>query len=259
MAIVDKAVSAAQDVQKAREKGQKTFFEDFEAEKGFRTDFQSIPPLPEWPESKLLAFEKETLGFYVTGHPLAEYESLIRDYTTATTAELPNFNDGEEISLGGIISGARQTVTRKGERMAFFNLEDLEGMVRTIVFPGTFEKFPSLIKSDSLVFVKGRLDLREDRPKLVAGEIIPLPEIEERLAKSVHIELMIKGLDKQTLSDLKDALLAHPGDCSVYLHLVGPDGEVTALANGEIRVEPNKEMVNRVKELLGKGAISFGH
>lgn len=259
MAIVDKAVAAAQDVQKAREKGQKTFFEDFEAEKGFRTDFQNIPPLPEWPESKLLAFEKETLGFYVTGHPLAEYEGLIGTYATATTAELSDFNDGEEISLGGIISGARQTVTRKGDRMAFFNLEDLQGMVRVIVFPGTFEKFSSLVRPDSLVFVRGRLDLREDRPKLAASEIIPLPEVEERLAKAVHIKLMVKGLEKQTLSDLKDALLAHPGDCSVYLHLIGPDEEVTALANGEIRVRPNREMASRVKELLGEESVYFSH
>ncbi|MCD5401556.1 DNA polymerase III subunit alpha, partial [candidate division NPL-UPA2 bacterium] len=251
IASVDKAVAAAQDVQKARERGQKTFFEDFEAEKGFRTDFQSIPPLPEWPESKLLAFEKETLGFYVTGHPLAKYESFIKNYATTTTVELSDFNDGEEVSLGGIISGARQTVTRKGERMAFFNLEDLQGMVGVIVFPGTFEKFSSLIKPDSLVFVRGRVDLRGDRPKLAASEIIPLLEVEERLAKAIHIKLMVEGLEKHTLLDLKDILLAHPGDCSVYLHLIGPGEEATALANGEIRVRPNKGMVSRVKELLG--------
>ncbi|NOX97040.1 MAG: DNA polymerase III subunit alpha [Nitrospirae bacterium] len=257
MAIVDRAVAAAQDVQKARERGQKTFFEDFEDEKGFRTDFQSIPSLPEWPESKLLTFEKETLGFYVTGHPLTEYESLIKRYATVTTDQLGDFNDGEEISLGGIISGARQTVTRKGERMAFFNLEDLQGMVRAIVFPGTFEKFPSLIKSDALVFVKGRVDLREERPKLIVSEIIPLPEVEERLAKAIHIKLMVTGLERQALLDLRDLLLTQQGDCSVYLHLIAPGKEIIALANGQIRVRPDKKMVKKVKELLGEEAVYF--
>ncbi len=259
MAAADKAVSAAQDVQKAREKGQATFFDDFEAEKGFRADFQNIPPLPEWPESKLLAFEKETLGFYVTGHPLAEYESLLGKYATATTAKLGDCSDGEEVSLGGIISGAKQKVTRKGERMALFNLEDLEGLVSAIAFSGTVEKFSSLIKSDSLVFVKGRVDLREERPKLIVSEIIPLPEVEERLARAVHIKLIIKGMEKPALADLKDILLAHPGDCSLYLHLIGAGEEIVALANGQVRVRPNKEMVARVKELLGEDAVYFSH
>ena len=260
MASVDKAVAAAQDVQKAREKGQRTFFEDFEAEKDFRADFQSVPSLPEWPESKLLAFEKETLGFYVTGHPLAEYESLIRSYATVTSVELPGLSDGEEVSLGGIINGAKQTVTRKGERMTFFNLEDLEGTVRVLVFPGrTFEKVSSLIIAGSLVLVRGRVDLREERPKLIASEIIPLPEVEERLAKAIHIKFMIEGLERQALADLKTLLLAYPGGCSVYLHLVGFGEKITALANGAIRVRPNKEMVGRVKELLGEEAIYFSH
>ena len=260
MAIVDKAVAAAQEVQKSREEGQKTFFEDFEAEKGFRADFQSLPSLPEWPESRLLSFEKETLGFYVTGHPLAEYESLLGDYATVTSAQLGDFSEGEEVSLGGIISGIKQIVTKRGGKMASFNLEDLEGSTQVVVFPGkTYEESSSLIKADSLIFVKGRVDQREEKAKLVASEIIPLSEVEERLAKAVHIKLMVKGLERQALMDLREALLAHAGDCSVYLHLIGPDKEVTALANGEFRVRPNEEMVVRVKKLLGEESISLSH
>ncbi|MCD5390570.1 DNA polymerase III subunit alpha [candidate division NPL-UPA2 bacterium] len=176
MAILDNAVAAAQDIQKARQKGQRTFFEDLEGEEDFKRDSLSIPDIPEWPENKLLSFEKGTIGFYVTGHPLAKYENLIRSFATATTAQLGNFPDGEGVTLGGIIGGIRKMMTRKGERMAFFNLEDLEGMVRVTVFPAVFEKFSSLLKDDAAVLVKGRVDLQHERLKITAGEIILLDE-----------------------------------------------------------------------------------
>jgi len=86
-----------------------------------------------------------------------------------------------------------------------------------------------------------------------------LPEIEERLAKAVHIKLMIKSLESQTLLDLRDVLFAYQGNCSVYLHLIGPGKEIVALANGQIRVRPDKEMVRKVKELLGEESVSFSH
>ncbi|MCK4262122.1 DNA polymerase III subunit alpha, partial [bacterium] len=255
MAISDNAVAAAQDIQKARERGQKTFFEDFEAGEDFRTGSQSVPDIPEWPENKLLAFEKGTIGFYVTGHPLAKYENLIRSFTTATTAQLTSFSDGEGVTLGGIIGGIRKMMTRKGERMAFFNLEDLEGMVRVTVFSTIFEKFSALLRHDSAVLVKGRVDLREERPKITANEIIPLDEAQERLAKSVHIKLITTGLEKETLSNLREILLSHSGGCPVYLHFITGEEEAVISVNGQLRVSPKADLVREVKELVGEESI----
>ena len=255
MAISDNAVAAAQDIQKARERGQKTFFEDFEVGEDFRTGSQSVPDIPEWPENKLLAFEKGTIGFYVTGHPLAKYENLIRSFTTATTAQLTSFSDGEGVTLGGIIGGIRKMMTRKGERMAFFNLEDLEGMVRVTVFSTIFEKFSALLRHDSAVLVKGRVDLREERPKITANEIIPLDEAQERLAKSVHIKLITTGLEKETLSNLREILLSHSGGCPVYLHFITGEEEAVISVNGQLRVSPKADLVKQVKELVGEESI----
>ena len=257
MAISDNAVAGAQDVQRARERGQKTFFEDFEAEKDFNLNSRAVPDMPEWPENKLLSFEKDTIGFYVTGHPLAKYENLIRSFATATTAQLGNFPDGEGVTLGGIIGGIRKMMTRKGERMAFFNLEDLEGMVRVTVFPTIFEKLNALLRHDSAVLVKGRVDLREERPKLTANEIIPLAEAEERLAKSVHIKLITTGLEKETLSNLRKILVSHSGGCPVYLHFITGEKEVVISANGQLGVRPRTELVEQVKELVGEESIYF--
>ena len=249
-AVVDDAVGIGQRVQKDRVSGQISLF-------GSRSEFRDYPEIPEWPEGTLLSFEKEVLGFYVSGHPLARYEELIKSYSTASTVGLNELQAEAGVGMAGIVAGVRRITTRKGGRMAYVQLEDLEGRSEVIFFPECFEKYAVLLKQDAVIYVKGIVDFRQESPKVVAKEVLPLDDVEKHLAKSAHIKLIAAGLGEDIMLSLKKVLLEYPGGCSVYFHLGYPDREVILGGNAGLMVEPGQKLVKEVEELAGDGSISF--
>jgi len=248
-ASLGQAIALAQDEQRAREKGQMAFFS---AEEG--TTGEAFPEIPEWSEGKLLSMEKEVLGFYVTSHPLAKYDSLIKRYTTMTGS---NHANGREVIIGGIIVNLKKVTTKKNGQMSIFNLESTNGTVRVVVFPLVFERFSSLIMSDEMVFVKGKIDAREEQPQINADEIIPISIADERLARSAHVRLY-EGIssERALLEALKEILLLHSGDCPVYLHLITEDKKEVVFLTA-MRCKPTHELMSEVEKLIGKEALTF--
>jgi len=259
LASLDQAMEVAGGIQKDRMKGQLSFFDAFEDQKAFKDTFQEVPDIPEWPENQLLSYEKQMLGFYITKHPLARYEKLLRNYATCTTAELMNFHDGDEISLGGIINKVRFTMTKKtGEKMAIMKLEDLKGIIEVLVFPSAFQKVGGLIRDDAIIFVKGRISLREQDPKLIADDIIPLDEVKRRFTRSVSISLLSAGLEKHTLDSIKDILAGNRGSVPVTVTIVTPDErKVDIQASDDLRVQPSDNLIKELEDLLGEGAVTL--
>jgi DNA polymerase-3 subunit alpha len=258
-AMIDKALEAAGGIQKDRMNGQLSFFDKFEDESNFRKTFQDTPNIPEWPENQLLAYEKELLGFYITKHPLARFEKLLATYSTSATTELRGLRDGDEVLIGGIISKAKFTTTRRtNEKMAIVTLEDLSGTVEALVFPSTFAKSGGLIKQDAIVFVKGRLNLREEEPKIVANEIVSLDFVRAKYTRAVSIELVMAGLEKAVLENLKKILSRYPGRVPVYLEFKKPDGKKVMLSLGQtFYVEPHDGLVKDIEKLLGRDVVTF--
>ncbi|MCK4400992.1 DNA polymerase III subunit alpha [bacterium] len=259
MHTLDHAIKVGQQIQKDTQRGQTLFFDVFESQKEFREDVHKFADVEEWSESKLLAYEKEVLGFYVSGHPLAKHENTIKSFTTASDVLISKHQDGEEIYIGGIINIVKKLLTRKDKkRMCAFTLEDMQGTIEVLVYPPVFEKFYNLIEIDKLLLVKGRLDLRDDQPKIIASDIIPLSEAEEKLTKAIHLKLISTGLDEQTLQKLKDLLAQYPGKSIVYLHVLIPQsGEVTMLADPKIHVSPKKDLLVKLRRLIGQEAVSL--
>lgn len=259
MAALDQAMEVAGGIQKDRLKGQLSFFDSFEDQKAFKDSFQNMPNIPEWPENQLLSYEKQMLGFYITKHPLTRYEKLLKNYATCSTMELMNFHDGDEILLGGIINKVKFTITKKtGEKMAIIKLEDLKGLVEVLVFPNIFQKVGSLIKDDAIVFVKGRTSLREQDPKLIADDIVPLEEVKKRYTKSISINIASTGLEKNTLDAIKRILSNYRGSTPVFLSIVTPDEKVVDIqASDDFYVKPDDNMLKELEGLLGEDAISL--
>jgi DNA polymerase-3 subunit alpha len=250
-AVADDAIAVGQRLQKDRLSGQFSLF-------GTGSDFREYPDVPEWHEGKLLSFEKDVLGFYISGHPLARYEKLIKTYSTVSTGGLHELEDGADVGIAGIVTRLRRIATKKGNRMAYVQLEDMEGSIEVIFFPRCLEEYATLLKQDALIYVKGRIDLRQDVPKVVVKEVIPLNEAERHLAKSAHIKLITAGLEEKALLSLKKVLLSYPGNCSVYFHLKGSLSRRIILGgNSELTVEPGTELMKKVEELAGEGNISF--
>ncbi|MEA3560629.1 MAG: DNA polymerase III subunit alpha, partial [Candidatus Omnitrophota bacterium] len=173
MSILDKALEVGGSLQKDRLNGQLSFFDAFEDQKTFRDDFQEIPDISEWSESQLLVFEREMLGFYITGHPLTKYEKFLEDYSTNSTIDLIHYGDQAEVTIGGIIDRVKEITTKRGEKMAFMAIEDLKGVAEGIVFPEAFKRLSKYINKDSLVFLNGKVSLRDEEPKIMVDEIVP--------------------------------------------------------------------------------------
>jgi len=259
MAVLDKALDIAGGVQKDKLNGQHSFFDTFDMQESFKKTFQEVPDIPEWPENQLLGQEKEMLGFYITKHPLTSFEKLLKSYSSSPIANLRMLRDGEEVLLGGIISKAKFTITRRTkEKMAIINLEDLTGTVETLVFPRVFEKFSNLIKVDQMVFIKGKLSLREDEPKLLPDEVIPLEGVTTKFTKAILINLATPGLDKPLLGNLKNILSRHRGKVPVFLSFENPNGKTVNVSAGRgYTVKLGDHFFEEVESLCGNGSVRF--
>ncbi len=118
--------------------------------------------LDEWPENILLSFEKEALGFYITGHPLARHAEAIRRFATCDSAGLSDRTDKEEVKICGIVAGLKETITKKGDRMAFVTLEDLSGFVEVVIFSDIYLTAAELLKGEEPILVTGILEVGEE-------------------------------------------------------------------------------------------------
>ena len=181
-AAIDRAMEAGQKDQRDREQGQSSLFGGMD-EGPQAAPAERIRDVPDWGEGERLAFEKESLGFFITGHPLERFRSELAQWATATTGRLMELADGREVSVGGIVTGLRPIKTRKGERMASFVLEDLEGGVEALVFPETYKKVGERLADDEVVLVKGKAEvLDEGKARLLVSDVLPLDQA--RLAEA---------------------------------------------------------------------------
>ncbi|HEX6738007.1 MAG TPA: OB-fold nucleic acid binding domain-containing protein, partial [Vicinamibacteria bacterium] len=217
-----------------------------------------VREVPEWGEGERLAYEKESLGFFITGHPLERYRAKLEQLATATTGRLTDFAD-REASVGGIITALRLIKTRKGDRMATFVLEDLEGGVEVLIFPETYKKVAARLAEDQVVVVKGKAEVQEEgKARLLASEVLPLDQAELAEARYVTIRVPLTGWDKDKGERLRDILSAHRGDCPVTLELTRPGAYAVAVApSAYYRVRPDTALRDAVEGLLGPGSLQL--
>ncbi|MBI1976846.1 MAG: DNA polymerase III subunit alpha, partial [Candidatus Omnitrophica bacterium] len=253
LAILDRVLEAAAGIQSDRSKGQFSFFDQLGAEHSFKKELCQNADIPEWPRHQLLAFEKELLGYYVTGHPLSQFEREIRYFSKATTRTLQQHADGEEIAIAGIIQKLKQTMTKRtNERMAILQLEDLEGSVEVLVFPSTFKEVYSYLIPSQAVLVKGRISLREEEAKIIASEIIQLETVKSKYTQAIHLHLRKEENQGKQLRELQEALSRYPGTIPVYLHLHLQDGRKVQLqVNADLATVPTDELMQEIEALVG--------
>lgn len=257
VAVLDHALEAAGGIQKDRFLGQYSFLDKFEGQEGFKNTFQGIPNIKEWPENQLLSFEKEMLGFYITGHPLARFEKTLRMYESTSTVMLGKLKDGDEVSVGGVITKLKHTVTKRlSEKMAIVSIEDLDGDVEVLVFPSTYKTCYQHLKKEAIVFLKGRVNLREEIPKIVANEIIPIDEVRQKYTKSLTVNLFSAGLEDANLENLKLILKRHSGEIPVYLNINSANSKkVKILVDKDFYVKATDEFFAEIENALGENSL----
>jgi len=254
---IDRAMEAGQKRQRDREQGQSSLFGMMAPEGEAEEVVDRVPDAPEWPEAERLAFEKESLGFFITGHPLERFRAELEQWADATTATLGEVEPRSEVAVGGIVTGLRLLKTRKGDRMATFVLEDLEGSVETLIFPETYKKTAGRLADDQVVLVKGKAEVPDDgRARLLATDVLPLEQAKMEDARFVTIRVPAMGWDRSKGERLRDILGSHRGDCPVTLEIVRPGAYSVALAPSALyRVRPGSGLRDQVEELLGPGTL----
>ncbi|OQA57718.1 MAG: DNA polymerase III subunit alpha [Candidatus Omnitrophica bacterium ADurb.Bin277] len=258
MAVLDGALEMGSSLQKDRNRGQMSFFESDGTRDAFHDESGTIPDIPEWPENQCLAYERELIGFYVSSHPLSKHTKILKNYASATSATLPEFSHQAEATMGGIIDQLKEILTKKGDKMAFLTLQDLSGSCEVVVFPSVYKEVVSLMQKDQLVFVRGKVDARDDNPKILADEIVPLDEVPKRFTRMVAINLKTAGLSPDTLKDIRKILLRHKGSVPVYISLSDPKGRRTILDSGDnLKVETSDALFEELEQLLGENSVKI--
>jgi DNA polymerase-3 subunit alpha len=219
----------------------------------------ALPTVHEWKESQLLAYEKESVGFYISGHPLAAFEADIKRYATATTETLENIADGKEVTICGVIAGLKPKITKKNEKMAILNLEDLTGTVEVIVFPDLYKTAQHILMTDTPIIVAGQLDKSEQGSKIKALRLHLLAEVKKKGTTRMDIKLNATGLTQEDLLKVKDILLRYQGTIPVYLRIQNATRKESLISVGKnIRVNPSDQLISDIESVLGAGVVSLG-
>ena len=279
MAALDGAVEYGNRHQRDRDKGQTQLFGGGDEDGGARAG-APLPVAAPWAEAQQLAFEKEALGLYLSGHPIDRHKADLAAYGAKSLEELlaspeepaPADEDdavmnggrapgrvSEDVSVGGIVASIRPLKTRKGDRMCAFVLDDPYGTVEVVVFPDAFSKAAALIQADALVLVKGRFERDEDSTRLLASEILPIEKVREQLAREVVVAIDGARHDRRTVEAVSDVLGRHKGDRRVAFVVTTrtePPLRVRVDAAGQVRVRPTEQLVADLERICGPGSVT---
>ncbi len=235
-----------------RDMGIMTLFGDAD-DAGGTGDFERTPiPDIEFGKHDRLAFEKEMLGLYVSDHPLLGAEAVLARRTDAAIEDLGEIEDGALKQVGGVVTGLQRKWTRKGDLMAVFTLEDLRSAVEVMVFPRTMTDHGHKLADDAVVVVRGRVDRRDDAPKLIAQTIDVVDVGEGGTAEPLRLRVPSQLLSAGTVDRLKQILAEHPGGAPVLLHL--GERQIVRLPE-QWNVDTSNGLLGELRVVLGAGAI----
>jgi DNA polymerase III subunit alpha len=250
---VDRAMDWGQKKQREREIGQGGLFGMM---MGGNNEEGQLDPAEAWPEGLKLKHEKETLGFYITGHPLRKYADEVKTYSNATTATLSEKTSGFDVAIGGIVSAIRHMRTKKGDPMGIIQLEDWDGIVEVLVFPETYAKTQRLLDSDAPIFVKGKLDNDESSVKILASDIYSMDRIKEILSRTVTIHIDMAVAPSDIAERLQPVIDEKRGPAEIIFELEFP-GRYTAFVrpNSYVKISPDREFVEAVERICGMNTV----
>ncbi|MDQ1626014.1 MAG: polymerase subunit alpha, partial [Actinomycetota bacterium] len=252
------AIDAVMDTKRAQAVGQYDLFGGGDDDGGTPFGLDVAIPLGEWDKTALLAYEREMLGLYVSDHPLFGVEHVLAAAADCSIAVLTGSEDrpdGSMVTIGGLVSGLQRKVTRKGDVWAIATVEDLEGAIEVMFFPQTYQQFSTTLAEDLVVIVRGRLDRRDDVPKLVAMEMTQ-PDLSEGPRGPVVISLPVARCTPPVVDRLKEVLATHPGATEVHLRLQAAARTTVLRIDDGLRVNPSPALMGDLKALLGPACLT---
>jgi DNA polymerase III subunit alpha len=255
---IDFAVQRAASDLKDQLAGQSSLFDalDIPENGDAAPEADELPAAEPWSNSVMLAAEKELLGFYISGHPLTEYEWEMERFSMNSFDDLVEMPSGAVTRIGGLVSQLNKRYTKKTqEAFASFQLETIEGSLEVVAFPATYREFGLFLEENAPIFVCGELESNEQL-KIKASEIYPVREIHRHFTQRVSIHLSAVQVSEDLLASIKSVLQRHPGDTPIDLCLMFADGKKIFISTDRLyRVNPRPELVDELEALLGEQSI----
>ncbi|MCG8554804.1 MAG: DNA polymerase III subunit alpha [Proteobacteria bacterium] len=268
LASVDRSIERGRKIGADRESGQTQLFallgQTGDGSDAARThiDWPRVQP---WSRHELLSREKQTLGFYISGHPLDGYAEELKRFCSATTVQLAQMSEGTHVTVGGVVEGYRERNTKSGNRMAFFSLEDPVGRVEVLVRSRALEASREVLQAGGAVLVGGVLQFEGERTpspevdtgesamvaKLLLDQVAPLADQLRALTKCVRVRVNVHELNRSKLVALRKAFLEYPGGCPVTLELLCSEGWAVSLRAETLFVDPSEAFTSGLEQLFG--------
>lgn len=258
-AVLDQAMEQAKAVQRDLQSGQMSLFSVApQPESQKEVSHIPMPDLEEWEERKKLAYEKETVGFYITGHPLEDAMHDINTVIDCQIQDLENWGDEQPVRIGGLIRSCKRLKSKRGDPMAFLAIEDIVESVEVVIFPDTYSRCEAILSSTDPIIIQGTVQKDERGPKIIADSVYSLEDARQQFTESAKIKLITDKLSRQHMEKVKKTLYQYHGSCPVLLTLHFPGrGEVDIEVLKDVTINPCRELTDALEEVLQYRAISF--
>ncbi|MBM4441276.1 MAG: DNA polymerase III subunit alpha [Candidatus Rokubacteria bacterium] len=268
LAVLDAAMESGQRQQRDKAEGQGSFFDLIPAAVPAPVRASAdAATVPEWDDDQRLAFEKEVLGFYVSGHPLARFKPLIESLGITSSVELASRPAGSKVLLFGQVASLREIPTKSGNRMAFATIEDTEGTVDVTVFPEPFKAGATFLRSRDALLISGKVDDTDKGRVVLAEQVRLLANALAYAAKTngtgsapatpsaCRVRVPAAGASAATFDALRKACGEHAGEVPLFVHVLVPSLEVVVRA-GAVSVDGSAALTEKLEALLGQGAVT---
>jgi len=211
-----------------------------------------LPDIPEWSKAERLRREKEGLGFYITGHPLDSFKEDIDRFATCQIQDLPGCKDKAQVKIAGVVEALKIKRTKRNDKMAVIQLEDLTGSAEVLVFPDLFASASPLLKGDDPLLIAGTAEISETAAKVIAKEIVRLSDVRLGSVKAILIALENGKTSREILEELRDIVFKYPGESRLLFKIGVPGGDPLMIsAHGRFNVLPCRGLLSEMDELLG--------
>ena len=256
LAAVDQAVEHGNRRQRNRDRGQTELFGESDAESsGGGIQLPDASPLT---EIEQLAFEKEALGLYLSGHPLDRFGEALAGARVRRIEEL--VSNEASVSIAGIIGQIRSLTTRKGAPMAVVTLEDRGGNLEAVVFPEAYTKYRSVIEADRIVIMTGKLEKDEETARLIVAQVQPIETVANGAERTMAVKLTTPPHSRETVEALAELFGRHHGSGRVSLEIELRKDELPVRLRADLsqtRIRPSEALVTEVERLCGKGTVTW--
>ena len=262
MAVLDRAIQAGASAQADKKSGQKSLFggDDASDDEDMVVD---LPDLPEWEERQKLTSEKEVLGYYLSSHPLAEFEDQLKKYCSHRTSQISETKDRDRVTMGGMIASIKHSHVKRARdpnsptKYVMFDLEDTDGAIRCIQWPNQFAQDGHLILPDEIVVVQGTVDRRGgDEANLLVDKVIPMNELDQNLTYGVKLHISESSHGEHGLKQAYEIIRGYPGTKKLNIDLILSDG-MRVMFETQKKIEINEQICDRLRELLGKSSVEM--